>query len=305
MNLTTTGEPQSFDMGSFFAVTEDNPTLWSKKQLTYSGELAPGQAPTINIVPGSFATSAYFDVKNIATNGAILNIWNPFVSGGLLLQMVPGTYYRFTYSGTAWTFAANPSNIGATFFNTFAIYQGWEQTTISTGNIINLEAGAVNIPGFTAMDTTNINYLTAGGATFSTIVSPLVSSSAMFTSSINRININTILNPNTLSSLSTTFISTAQIKTSSINANTLTFTSPLANPTGSWDINRTFQSTVCGCTPSKPLASARGWGTSSIRSLSTPTTTTLNAEPTLRRGEHCSNPAGSFAGMIIGRKTSV
>jgi len=244
MNLTTTGEPQSFDMGSFFAVTEDNPTLWSKKQLTYSGELAPGQAPTINIVPGSFATSAYFDVKNIATNGAILNIWNPFVSGGLLLQMIPGTYYRFTYNGTAWTYAANPTNIGATYFNTFAIYQGWEQTTISTGNIINLEAGAVNIPGFTAMDTTNINYLTAGGATFSTIVSPLVSSSAMFTSSINGTNINTILNPTTLSSLSTTSISTAQIKTSSINANTLTFTSPLANPTGSWDINREFQSTI-------------------------------------------------------------
>jgi hypothetical protein len=216
MNLTTTGEPQSFDMGSFFAVTDENATLWSKKQLTYSGELADGQAPTINIVPGDFITSDRFDVKNIATNGAILNIWNPFVSGGLLLQMVPGTYYRFTYSGSAWTFAANPTNIGATYFNTFAIYQGWEQTTISTGNIINLEAGAVNIPGFTAMDTTNINYLTAGGATFSTIVSPYVSSSALFLSSINGSNINLILNPTTLPFLSTTSISTAQINASSI-----------------------------------------------------------------------------------------
>ena len=244
MNLTTTGEPQSFDMGSFFAVTDENATLWSKKQITYSGELAPGQAPTINIIPGAFVTSDYFDVKNIATNGAILNIWNPFISGGLLLQMSPGTYYRFTYSGSAWTFAANPTNIGATYFNTFAIYQGWEQTTISTGNVLNIEAGATNIPGFTAMDITNINYLTAGGATFSTIVSPLVSSSAMFTSSINRININTILNPTSLSSISTTNISTAQINTSSITANTLTFTSPLANPTGSWDINRTFYSNV-------------------------------------------------------------
>ena len=244
MNLTTTGEPQSFDMGSFFAVTDENSTLWSKKQLTYSGELADGQAPTINIVPGDFVTNDRFDVKNIATNGAILNIWNPFVSGGLLLQMTPGTYYRFTYSGSAWTFAANPTNIGATYFNTFAIYQGWEQTTISTGNIINLEAGAVNIPGFTAMDITNINYLTAGGATFSTIVSPYMSTSALFTSSINGSNINTILNPTTLPFLSTTSISTAQIKTSSITANTLTFTSPLANPTGSWDINRTFYSNV-------------------------------------------------------------
>ena len=244
MNLTTTGQPQSFDMGSFFAVTDENSTLWSKKQITYSGELADGQAPTINIVPGAFVTSDYFDVKNIATNGAILNIWNPFVSGGLLLQMVPNTYYRFTYSGSAWTFAANPTPIGASFTNTFAIYQGWDQTTISTPNLLNIEAGATNIQGFTAMDITNINYLTAGGASFSTIVSPLVSSSAMFTSSINKVNINTILNPTTLSSLSTTSISTAQIKTSSINANTLTFTSPLANPIGSWDINRTFQSTI-------------------------------------------------------------
>ena len=244
MNLTTTGEPESFDMGSFIEITAANSTLWSKKQLTYSGVFVPGQAPTINIIPGSFATGDYFDVKNIATNGQIVNIWNPYISGGLLLQMVPGTYYRFTYNGSAWTYAANPTPVGAAYTNTFAISQGWDQTTISTGNILNLVAGEVNIPGFTSMDKTNINYLTAGGATFSTIVSPYVSTGLVWLSSINNTNITTILNPTTLPYLSTTSISTAQIKTSSIYGNTLTFNGPLANPTGSWDINRTFYSNV-------------------------------------------------------------
>jgi len=216
MNLTTTGQPESFDMGGFFTVADNNNVLWSKKQITYSGVLVSGQTGTINIVPGNFTTSDFFDVKNIATNGAILNIWNPFISGGLLLQMLPGTYYRFTYSGTAWTFAANPTPTGASYSNIFAISQGWDQTTISTGNILNLVAGEVSIPGFTSMDKTNINYLIAGGATFSTIVSPYVSSSAFFTSSINGSNLNTIFNTNVLPFLSTTSISTATIKASTI-----------------------------------------------------------------------------------------
>ena len=244
MNLTTTNEPESFDMGSWIDITAANSTLWSKKQLDYSGTFVPGQAPTINIVPGSFTTGDYFDVKNLATNGQILNVWNPYVSGGLLLQMTPGTYYRFTYSGSSWTYAANPTTVGASYFNTFAISQGWDQTTISTGNVLNLIAGEVSMPGFTSMDKTNINYLTAGGATFSTIVTPYISTSAAWLSSINNTNITTVLNPTTLPFLSTTSISTAQLKTSSITANTLTFTSPLANPNGSYDISRQFASTI-------------------------------------------------------------
>jgi hypothetical protein len=168
MTLTTISQSESFDMGSWIDITPTNTELWSQKQLDYSGITTPGQAPTVDIARATFSTGDYFDLKNIAS-GVVVNVWNPYESGGLLLQVVPGTFYRFTYSGTAWTYAANPTQTTQTNTNSFNIVQRWNNTIISTNNLLTINAGEIIIPGVTDMNIVAINNLTAVNTYASTL----------------------------------------------------------------------------------------------------------------------------------------
>ena len=163
MNLTSL--PVSFDMGGFLDITAANRSLWLNKTIIYSGAFTPGQNPTLNLV-GAVTNGDYFDVRNTSAT-FVLAVWNPYESGGFLMNITPGQFYRFTYT-TSWAAAANPTQTTQTSLNTFSLAQGWNNTILSTNNILTLNAGLTNIIGFAQLGNTNITDLTAQQITTST-----------------------------------------------------------------------------------------------------------------------------------------
>jgi len=161
MNLTSL--PVSFDMGGFLDITAANRALWLNKTVIYSGAFTPGQNPTLNLV-GAVNSGDYFDVRNTSAT-FVLAVWNPYESGGFVMNILPGQFYRFTYT-TSWAAAANPTQTAQTSLNTFSLVQGWNNTILSTNNILSLNAGLTNIIGFAQLGNTNITDLTAVQATF-------------------------------------------------------------------------------------------------------------------------------------------
>jgi len=157
--MTLNSLPESFDMGGFFEVTLTNRALWLNKLIIYSGVFNPGQTPALAIATGAYTAGDFFDLKN-TTASIVVNVWNPYESGGFLLAVLGNTFYRFTYSGSVWNYAINPTETSQTSINLFQVQQGWDQTTISTNNILNINAGETNITGFTNIDVANINSLT-------------------------------------------------------------------------------------------------------------------------------------------------
>jgi hypothetical protein len=180
MNLTSL--PVSFDMGGFLDITNGNRALWLNKTIIYSGGYTPGQNPTLNLV-GAVSSGDYFDVKNTsATLG--LSVWNPYESGGFVMNITPGQYYRFTYT-TSWAATANPTPTTQTSLNTLSLVQGWNNTTISTNNILTLNAGLTNIIGFAQLGNTNITDLTAQQLTTSNSQTQIANVSSLNASTMN------------------------------------------------------------------------------------------------------------------------
>lgn len=161
MNLTSL--PVSFDMGGFLDITAANRSLWLNKTVIYSGAFTPGQNPTLNLV-GAVTNGDYFDVRNTSAS-FVLAVWNPYESGGFLMNILPGQFYRFTYT-TSWAAAANPTQTTQTSLNTFSLAQGWNNTILSTNNILTINAGLTNIIGFAQLGNTNITDLTAVQGSF-------------------------------------------------------------------------------------------------------------------------------------------
>ena len=161
MNLTSL--PVSFDMGGFLDITAANRALWLNKTIIYSGTFTPGQNPTLNLV-GAVTNGDYFDVRNTSATAG-LSVWNPYESGGFVMNILPGQFYRFTYT-TSWAATANPTQTSQTSLNTFSLVQGWNNTVLSTNNILSLNAGLTNIIGFAQLGNTNITDLTAVQGTF-------------------------------------------------------------------------------------------------------------------------------------------
>ena len=178
MNLTSL--PVSFDMGGFLDITAANRSLWLNKTVIYSGAYTPGQNPTLNLV-GAVSSGDYFDVRNTGPSFA-LSVWNPYESGGFLMNITPGQFYRFTYT-TSWAATANPTQTTQTSLNSFSLVQGWNNTILSTNNILTMNAGLTNIIGFAQLGNTNITDLTAQQVKFSTSQTQTANISSLFTSS--------------------------------------------------------------------------------------------------------------------------
>lgn len=178
MNLTSL--PVSFDMGGFLDITAANRSLWLNKTVIYSGAYTPGQNPTLNLV-GAVTSGDLFDVRNTSATFA-LSVWNPYESGGFLMNITPGQFYRFTYT-TSWAATANPTQTTQTSLNSFSLVQGWNNTILSTNNILTMNAGLTNIIGFAQLGNTNITDLTAQQVKFSTSQTQVANISSLFTSS--------------------------------------------------------------------------------------------------------------------------
>jgi hypothetical protein len=69
MNLTSS--PESFDMGSYFAISPGNEAFWSHKQIDFSQTLAG--IGLLDITNGSYTNGDYFDVKNLGTVNLLIN----------------------------------------------------------------------------------------------------------------------------------------------------------------------------------------------------------------------------------------
>ena len=203
MNLTSL--PVSFDMGGFLDITATNRSLWLNKTIIYSGAYTPGQNPTLNLV-GAVTNGDFFDVRNTGPSFA-LAVWNPYESGGFLMNITPGQFYRFTYT-TSWAATANPTQTIQTSLNTFSLVQGWNNTILSTNNSLTLAAGVTNILGFAQLANANITDLTAQQVKFSTSQTQTANISSLNVSSFSLGN----GNANTLN-ISTANISTATIPT--------------------------------------------------------------------------------------------
>ena len=238
MTLTTINQSESFDMGSWIDITPTNTELWSQKQLTYSGATTPGQAPTVDIARATYITGDYFDLKNIASS-AIVNVWNPYESGGLLLQVVPGTFYRFTYSGTAWTYVANPTQTTQTNTTSFNIVQRWNNTIISTNNLLTINAGEIIIPGVTDMNIVAVNNLTAVNTYASTLTAQTGIFSTLFASTSY-----TQINVDIFTSTTTANVNTASIST--LTASTLIFQNVTADSISSIRLSTQSMSATTG-----------------------------------------------------------
>jgi len=164
MNLTSS--PESFDMGSFFAITTTNEAFWSHKQLDFSQTTGQG---VIDIQYGSFTNGDYFDLKNLGTVN--LFVLNTFENNNFILLSAPGTFYRLTYSSStnSWSFSANPTQTTQTTNNTFQITQGWNTTTFSTNNLLVMKASEIIIPGALTAQAGFINNITAENGFISSI----------------------------------------------------------------------------------------------------------------------------------------
>jgi hypothetical protein len=182
MNLTSL--PVSFDMGGFLDITAANRALWLNKTIIYSGAFTPGQNPTLNLV-GAVTSGDYFDVRNTSAT-AVLSVWNPYESGGFVMNILPGEFYRFTYT-TSWAAAANPTPTTQTSLNTFSLVQGWNNTILSTNNSLTLVAGVTNILGFAQLGNANVTDLTAQQVTTSTSQTQVARVSSLNVSTMNLI----------------------------------------------------------------------------------------------------------------------
>jgi hypothetical protein len=183
MNLTSL--PVSFDMGGFLDITAANRSLWLNKTVIYSGAFTPGQNPTLNLV-GAVTSGDYFDVRNTSATAG-LSVWNPYESGGFVMNILPGEFYRFTYT-TSWAAAANPTPTTQTSLNTFSLVQGWNNTILSTNNSLTLVAGVTNILGFAQLGNANVTDLTAQQVTTSTSQTQVARVSSLNVSTMNLIN---------------------------------------------------------------------------------------------------------------------
>lgn len=182
MNLTSL--PVSFDMGGFLDITAANRALWLNKTVIYSGAFTPGQNPTLNLV-GAVTSGDYFDVRNTSATAG-LSVWNPYESGGFVMNILPGEFYRFTYT-TSWAAAANPTPTTQTSLNTFSLVQGWNNTILSTNNSLTLVAGVTNILGFAQLGNANVTDLTAQQVTTSTSQTQVARVSSLNVSTMNLI----------------------------------------------------------------------------------------------------------------------
>jgi hypothetical protein len=182
MNLTSL--PVSFDMGGFLDITAANRALWLNKTVIYSGAFTPGQNPTLNLV-GAVTNGDFFDVRNTSATAG-LSVWNPYESGGFVMNILPGEFYRFTYT-TSWAAAANPTPTTQTSLNTFSLVQGWNNTILSTNNSLTLVAGVTNILGFAQLGNANVTDLTAQQVTTSTSQTQVARVSSLNVSTMNLI----------------------------------------------------------------------------------------------------------------------
>jgi len=180
MNLTSL--PTSFDMGGFLDITAANRSLWLNKTVIYSGAFTPGQNPTLNLV-GAVTNGDFFDVRNTSATAG-LAVWNPYESGGFLMNILPGEFYRFTYT-TSWAATANPTQTTQTSLNTFSLVQGWNNTILSTNNSLTLIAGVTNILGFAQLGNANVTDLTAVQGTFLSSQTRVANVSSLNASTLN------------------------------------------------------------------------------------------------------------------------
>ena len=215
MTAISTNTPDNFDMGGWFEVSLINQSSWSQSQLNYTGIIIPGQAPTINILKQAYTVGDYFDVKNLS-GSVVLNVWNPYVSGGLILQMIPGSYYRFTYNVTGtWTTTANPTPIGTTTTNSFLLSQSFGNTIMSTNNQLLLNAAQLVVNNAITAPSAYINTLYGSLTLNSTFVGNTVSTQALTLSSINGTELTSLINPDQ-SYFSSITVSTQKLTASSI-----------------------------------------------------------------------------------------
>ena len=247
--MTLTSSPESFDMGSYFAISAGNEAFWSHKQLDFSQTLAG--IGLLDITIGSYTNGDYFDVKNIGSVNLL--IYYSIETNNLLFTLNPGGFYRFTYSsGTNnWTYAANPTQTTQTTNNTFQITQGWNTTTISTNNLLVMKAPEIVIPGTLTAQAGFINNITSQNAFLDTIfVNNATISSLIVSTSYTKNIIDTTVSSITgifdtinVSSFYSGFASISSANVSSLTTNGIAFTSPPNKP---YDLTNTFTSTVAG-----------------------------------------------------------
>jgi len=241
--MTLTSSPESFDMGSYFAITAGNEAFWSHKQLDFSQTLAG--IGLLDITIGSYINGDYFDIKNIGSVNLL--IYYSIETNNLLFTLSPGGFYRFTYSSSTnnWTYAANPTQTTQTTNNTFQITQGWNTTTLSTNNLLVMKASEIIIPGALTAQTGFINNITSQNAFLDTIfVNNATISSMIVSTSYTQNTIDT-----TVSTIKGDFdnIKANQITTSSISGclfNSLISTIP--TKTGIAGANQTLLNAYVG-----------------------------------------------------------
>jgi cytoskeletal protein CcmA (bactofilin family) len=216
MTAISTSTPENFDMGGWFEISPYNRSAWLQKQLNYTNITLPGQAPTINILKQAYTVGDYFDVKNLSGT-AIVNVWNPYISGGLLQQMIPGSYYRFTYAITGtWTPTANPTPTGTTTTNAFTITQGFANTVMSTNNQLLINTAQTVFNNVITAPSAYLNTLYGNLTLNSTFVGNTVSTQALTLSSFNGLNLSALINPDQ-SYFSSIAVSTQKLTASSIS----------------------------------------------------------------------------------------
>ena len=215
MTSITTATPPSFDMGWWFDVTVDNQSLWLQKQINYTGVLAPGNQPTVNIISGGITIGSYFDLNNSASNGSVIYVWNPKISGGALTSVSPGVSLRFTYTGTTWTFVTTPTQTGQTATNSFTVQQGFTTTVMSTNNQLIINSGETIFNNQITVPYAYVDTLYSAIQFNSTIVGNTVSTQALTLSSINGTALTSLINPDQ-SYFSSITVSTQKLTASSI-----------------------------------------------------------------------------------------
>ena len=244
MNLTSS--PESFDMGSFFAITAGNEAFWSHKQLDFSQTTGQG---VVDIQYGSYTNGDYFDLKNIGTVPVF--VLYTFETNNLLLLCAPGTFYRLTYSSSTnnWTYVANPHQTVQTTNNTFQITQDWNTTTLSTNNLLIVKAAEVIIPGALTAQAAFVNNITAENGYLSTLFVNTANISTLNVSTSYTLNIidttisttTGIFDTITVSSLFNGYASISTLQVSTLTTNGVVFTTP---PNGSYNLTNTFASTT-------------------------------------------------------------
>lgn len=233
MTLTTTAASESFDMGYWFEVTPQNRSLWYGKQIDYNGANNPqGGYPVIDITTGTYTAGDFFDTKNLANvigSGNTYRVFNPY-GDNFVLEIFPAQFYRFSYSGTAWSYVANPTQTTQTNINSFNIVQRWNNTILSTNNLLTINAGEVNFPGATDTNIAVINQLTATDGYVSTLTVQTGYFSTLYAStSYTQVNVDIFTSTTTaivdvayISSISSIYLSTNSMRATTGYVSSLT-----------------------------------------------------------------------------------